>query len=281
MMRVYIEGIGLCGPGLGGWTASLPVLAGRQDHVPAPTRLPPDTLLPANERRRAGRTVRLALAVGTEAFATAGRNPAGTATVFASSGGDGETIHEILSVLASPDRELSPTRFHHSVHNTPAGYWGLATGSRAPSSSLCCHDDSFIAGMLEALVLATVERQPVAMISYDVGYPAPLSDVRPIGAAFAVAFVLSPTATEAALGRIDLRLQRRSGMDRAMPSESLEVLRQSTPAARSLPLLAALASDVEAAITISYLGEMAVAFEVSPIRPARRVASAAPERVAG
>ncbi|MGH7190665.1 MAG: beta-ketoacyl synthase chain length factor, partial [Acetobacteraceae bacterium] len=229
----------------------------------------------------AGRTVRLALAVGTEAFATAGRNPAGTATVFASSGGDGETIHEILSVLASPDRELSPTRFHHSVHNTPAGYWGLATGSRAPSSSLCCHDDSFIAGMLEALVLATVERQPVAMISYDVGYPAPLSDVRPIGAAFAVAFVLSPTATEAALGRIDLRLQRRSGMDRAMPSESLEVLRQSTPAARSLPLLAALASDVEAAITISYLGEMAVAFEVSPIRPARRVASAAPERVAG
>lgn len=281
MMRVYVEGIGLCGPGLGGWTASVPVLAGRQKHGAAPTRLPPDTVLPANERRRAGRTVKLALAVGTEAFVAAGRDPVGTATVFASSGADGETIHEILSVLASANRELSPTRFHHSVHNTPAGYWGLATGSRAPSSSLCCHDDSFIAGMLEAVVLATVERRPVALICYDVEYPAPLCDVRRIGAAFAAAFVFSPTATAAASGRIEMSVQRTSGMDSAMPSDSLEALRRSTPAARSLPLLAALASDVEAAIAISYLGEMAVALDVSPIRPQARATAAAPEWVAG
>ena len=121
MMRLYVEGVGLCGPGLDGWAASLPILGGLQDYVPAPAMVPPSALLPANERRRAAQIVKIALAVGAEAFAAAGRDPADTATIFASSGGDGETIHEILSVLASPHRELSPTRFHNSVHNVAGG----------------------------------------------------------------------------------------------------------------------------------------------------------------
>ena len=84
-------------------------------------------------------TVRLAIAAGTEALAQAGRDPAEMAMVFAASGGDGETIHEILAVLATEQREVSPTRFHNSVHNAPSGYWALATGSRAPSISLSAY----------------------------------------------------------------------------------------------------------------------------------------------
>jgi len=270
MMRVYAEGVGLSGPGLDGWRAALPVLRNLQNHVWASTPVPPSELLPANERRRAVQTVRLALAAGAEAFAAAGRDPAETATVFASSGGDGETIHEILSVLASPHRELSPTRFHNSVHNTPAGYWGIATGSRAPASSLCCHDDSFAAGLLEAVVQAIVGRCVVALIAYDVQYPPPLRDARPVGAAFAVALVLAPMPTKAALGSINLRLQPGSRMARSrtastMPSAGLERLRQTTPAARSLPLLAALACGAEAAVTIDYLADMALVLEVAPV----------------
>ncbi len=281
MMRAYIEGVGLYGPGLDGWTASLPVLAGAQAHVPAPTRVPPSPLLPANERRRAVQTVRLALAVGAEAFAAAGRDPTATATVFTSSGGDGETIHEILSVLASPNRELSPTRFHNSVHNTPAGYWGIATESRTPSSSLCCHDDSFAAGLLEAAVQATVEGHPVALVAYDVQYPAPLSDVRPIGAAFAVAFVLAPEPFRTTQASIELQLRPRSGVASVMPSASLEALRQSTPAARSLPLLAALASRTETMIALGYLADMTLALDFTPTRADVALGIGGSERVPG
>lgn len=281
MMRVYIEGVGLCGPGLDGWTESLLVLAGVQAHIPAPTRVPSSPLLPANERRRAVQTVRLALAVGAEALAVAGRDPAATATVFTSSGGDGETIHEILSVLASPNRALSPTRFHNSVHNTPAGYWGIATESRAPSSSLCCHDDSFAAGLLEAAVQATVERRPVALVSYDVQYPPPLCDVRPIGGALAVALVLASEPSGAALAGIELRLRPRSGAASIMPSASLEALRQSTPAARSLPLLVALACRTKTAITLDYLADMTLALDFTPIRADVAFGVGGSERVPG
>jgi hypothetical protein len=264
-MRVYVDGIGLCGPGLAGWAASVPVLAGRQDYAPAPTVVPPSLLLPANERRRAAQIVKIALAVGAEAFAESGRDPAATATVFSSSGGDGDTIHEILSVLASPQRELSPTRFHNSVHNAAAGYWSIATGSIAASTSLCCHDDSFAAGLLEACVQVACGRQSVALLAYDVQYPAPLSAMRPVGAPFAVGLVLSPSPGAAASAWIELEL--RDGLDAApeIALPGLEDLRLSTPAARSIPLLAALARGGKAEVMLSYLDDMVLALRVTPL----------------
>ncbi|MGH6968903.1 MAG: beta-ketoacyl synthase chain length factor [Stellaceae bacterium] len=265
MIRVAIEGVGLCGPGLANWAASQPILAGQQNHVPSPPRVPASDLLPANERRRAVQTVRLALAVGAEAFAGAECDPAAIPTVFASSGGDGETIHEILSVLVSSNPELSPTRFHNSVHNTPAGYWGIGTRSQAPSTSLCCHDDSFIAGLLEAAALVTTESLRVALIAYDVQYPAPLSMARPIGAPFATALVLAPASSAAGFAHVALTLRPARGAPTTMTAPTLEALRRDTPAARSLPLLAALASRSAEELTLGYLAEMELALAVTPV----------------
>ncbi len=266
-MRVYLEGIGLRGPGLPGWAASTRLLAGTAPYVPSPLILPTSSLLPANERRRAVQIVKIALAVGAEAFAAAGRDPAHTATVFASSGGDGDTIHEILLVLASSERELSPTRFHNSVHNAAAGYWSIATGARAASTSLCCHDHSFAAGLLEAAVQAAAAQQEVALIAYDVPYPAPLSDARPIGAAFAVALILAPAPSPAALASLDLVL--RPGRDEAstVRAPGLERLRQNTPAARGLPLLTSLARQQKASVILNYLDDMVLALNIGPLGP--------------
>ena len=100
-MRVWVEGVGLSGPGLCGWQKSRPVLAGTEAYVHAPTIITASELLPAAERRRTGVPVKLALAVGREAFMNAGRDAATTATVFTSSGGDSENVHQICETLAS------------------------------------------------------------------------------------------------------------------------------------------------------------------------------------
>ncbi len=236
MMRAYIEGIGLCGPGLDGWGPSAAILAGHAAYAPADARPPAPTLLPAAERRRAPQTVKLALAVGTEAFAAAGRDPITTPTIFTSSGGDGDTIHDILNVLASPLRELSPTRFHNSVHNAAAGYWSIATGATAASTSLCAHDDSFAAGLLETCAQTTASNQAAALIAYDVPYPSPLFAVRPVSSIFGMALVLSPTPTQTSFARLDLTL-RPGPAAATQAAPALEELRQTTPAARCLPLL--------------------------------------------
>ena len=263
-MRVCVEGVGLLGSGLCGWQASRAVLAGVEPHLHAPAVIPPSDMLPAAERRRIGVPVKLALAVGREAFVNAGRDAAATATVFTSSGGDGENVHQICETLASAEREVSPTRFHNSVHNAAAGYWGIATGSREPSTSLCCYDASFAAGLLEAAAQVTADRTAVALLAYDQRYPQPLHAARPIGDAFAVALVLVPQRTDRTFAVLDISQVPADQSPTRMTQASLETVRVSVPAGRSLPVLAALARGMAEAATLEYLGAYRLRVQVDP-----------------
>ncbi len=166
-LTAFIESIGLVGPGLTDWPHAADVLSGRVPYAPARTELPPPAGLPSAERRRTGPVVRVALAAGHEAVAASGRDAAMLATVFSASGGDGQNCHAICETLAGDDRQLSPTRFHNSVHNAPAGYWSIATRAMATSNVLCAHDGSFAAGLLESLCQVVVDRVPTLLIAYD------------------------------------------------------------------------------------------------------------------
>jgi beta-ketoacyl synthase-like protein len=260
-MRAYVEGIGLLGPGLPGWEASRAVLTGRAACVPAAPAVPASELLPPAERRRTGVPVKLALAVGREAFVNAGRDAATTATVFTASCGDGQNLHDMCESLASPEREVSPTRFHNSVHNAAAGYWGIATRSREASTSLCAYDASFAAGLLEAMAQVAVEHAPVALLAYDQPYPEPLNRARPIGGIFAAALVLAPARTDRALAVIEVSLTPEPAAATPMADAALEHARVTIPAGRALPLLAALARGADAAVVLDYLdgGQLLVA----------------------
>ncbi len=266
MMRVYVEGIGLRAPGLDGWAAGRPVLRGERAYGATPLNLPPIELLPANERRRMVTTVKLALATGIEAFAMAKRAPSETATVFTSSGGDGETICNILETLASAQLDVSPTRFHNSVHNAPAGYWSIATKAQAPTTALCAHDGSFAAGLLDAVSQAVADDHPVGLVAYDIPYPEPLNAIRPIHHALGVALVVAPVQTEASFAALNISLARKPMPASTIEDPGLEALRRDNPAARCLPLLAAMARGRDTSVVLDYVGGNVVAVSVSPLR---------------
>ena len=267
MTRVYVEGVGLAGPGLAGWDSARTVLAGLEAYAPAPTVVAAPSGLPAAEGRRTGLPVRLALAVAQEAFAHAGRDPASTATVFTSSSGDGDNVHAILEKLATRDRDVSPTRFHNSVHNAAAGYWSIAARSHAPSTSLCGYDASFAAGLLDAASQIAVDREAVALIVYDHPYPEPLHAKRPLMDNFAAALILTPEPGEHAFAALDIDITR-GGSKAVTPvgDSALETLRTVVPAARCLPLLAALAREARATVEIEYLAGARLTVEVAPCR---------------
>jgi len=262
--RIFVEGIGLFGPGLNGWQVSRRLLTGDEDYAYAPTVVTASELLPAAERRRTGLPVKLALAAGSAAFAHAARDAATTATVFSSSSGDGENLHHMCSALAATERDISPTRFHNSVHNAPAGYWSIATRSHAPSTSLCCHDASFAAGLLDAASQVTVDDRPVALISYDQPYPEPLHAVRSIDAGFGVALVMAPQATRQSFAALDIHLVSGPASATNMTDAGLETLRVGVPAARCLPLLAALARGTAAVVILAYGAENCLRVAVTP-----------------
>lgn len=189
-VRILVEAVELCGPGLPDWNTSRLVLAGTEAYRSAPVVLQPPPFLSPAERRRAVPSVKLALSVGAGAAGRSGHDPRSLPAVFASSGADGETINAILLALTMPDREVSPTRFHNSVHNAPSGYWGIAMQSQAAVTSLSAHDASFAAGLLEASVQAASGGHPVLLVAYDLPYPEPLHSARRIEASFGVALVL-------------------------------------------------------------------------------------------
>lgn len=264
MMRVFIEGVGLLGPGLDGWAASRSVLSGAVPYVSAATNLRASEMLPAAERRRAGVPIKLALAVGQEAFRQAGRDTRSAATVFTSSGGDNDNVHAINSILATAPREVSPTRFHNSVHNAAAGYWCIAAESREPSTSLCAYDASFAAGLLESATQVAEDDAIVALITYDHPYPEPLHAVRPITAAFGMALIMSSRQNENSLAQIEVSFVAGRAEESTMKEAGLEALRCGVPAARGLPLLAALASGNSTQISIGYFDENHLNIRVTP-----------------
>ena len=120
-MKLYVNGIGTLGPGLVGWAGSRAVLAGE---IPLCETAPPEpsaSLLPPNERRRSSETVRWALHVAQEAMQQAEVDAREVATVFASSDGETGVLDRLCTALAAPQRTISPTLFHHSVHNAASG----------------------------------------------------------------------------------------------------------------------------------------------------------------
>ena len=260
-LSARVLGVGLVGPGLAGWRDARAVLAGSAPYVPAATVIPSPESLPPTERRRAGKGVKLVLAAGLAACADAGREARELAAVFTSSSGDGENQHAICEVLASPEREISPTRFHNSVHNAPAGYWGIATGAMAPSDSLAAFDASFAAGLVEALGrLAADPSREVLVVAYDAPYPEPLKAARPIADAFGVGLVMGPASASGEGCLIAAAFAREAPT--ALADAALESVRTGIPSARALALLQLLASGKPGRVVLEYLDELSLAVEV-------------------
>ncbi len=260
MITVHLAGIGLCGAGMADWPAGRALLRGElpfsnEQPNPAPA------ILPAAERRRCGQATRYALQVAHEAVTTAGISPTEAAVVFASADADGENLHYILESLASPAHEVSPTRFHNSVHNAAAGYWNIATGARTPANSIAGFDNSFSAGLVEAATQVATGNRPVLLVAFDLPFPSPLNEVRPILAPFATALLLTPQATASTLAQLTIGLVASHGEESCCATAELEKLRRGNPAARALPLLQAIAQQQQLRCLLSW-GSNDVSVEV-------------------
>ena len=262
-LKIWIDGIGLLGPGLPSWAASLAVLRGTSAWQSAATVLPPPARLPPAERRRAGAAVKLALAVADEAVAQAQLDPATLATVFTSSSGEGSNCHLLCETLATPAPLVSPTRFTNSVHNAASGCWHIAVASRASSTSLCAFDGSLGAGLLEAATSVALSRAPVLLVASDSPYPEPLHAVRPLPDHFGLALLLSPVATAQSIAAMTITIADGTEPLRRCADPALEALRRAIPAAVALPLLAALAAAVHEPVVLDYLPRTRLRIELS------------------
>ena len=255
-MKLDVLGCAVRAPGFPDWPTARRVLTGGAQYDRDAVRARAASVaLPANEQRRLPATARDALGVGAEALADARIDDArDIATVFASCGSDGEITHQICEALARTPPQMSPTRFHNSVHNAPGGYWSIAFRSHAPSTSLCAFEASFSSALLEAAAQVATEQRRVLLVVYDLPYPAPLSSLWNVTMPFCVGIVLAPHESAHRAIEIEMAGERHeASWPEGVPSEL-----RTNPAAASLPLLALVASGRPGRVVLPHAGENAV-----------------------
>lgn len=258
-----VTGVGAWTQGAPDWPALRGVLRGEHGLDDGAPAKPAADALPAGERRRAPDGVRLAAEVAQQACAMAQCDPAGLPCVFASTHGELAVTDYVCETLARVPRELSPTKFHNSVLNAPAGYWTIATGCAAASSAVTAHHYSFAAGLLEAASFACAEQTPVVFACCEVGSTGPLGEMTRTTLAFGVALVLSPAAACGA--RLAWSLREADSTTLPEVQLALRTVAGDNPAnAHALALLAALAGPETAELALPLSPGLSLDMEITP-----------------
>lgn len=256
LTALAITGVGVCASGMLDWPMARAVLRGEADYVPLPLPKFDIPALPVTERRRVSATSRLAINAATQAVAGLPDTMlAGLASVFASADGDGPVLANMLDALAQPDVTLSPTLFHNSVFNAPAGYWTIASRACVASTTVAAGAGSFAAGLLEAGLQMVTSGNPVLYVAVDMPFPHSLSAFAVNGDAFACALLLAPAGQSAGapLGTIS-RWERPAAAPAPGGSPTMLAAHfAGNAAAASLPLLEAIARRVSTAVTVPFL----------------------------
>jgi hypothetical protein len=194
-LAVRIDSIAIWSSRLPDWNTARAVIRG-DAAAPEPAPRPAPTVLAPAERRRAPDTVALALHVAVAACESAGRVPTELRSVFASTHGDLAISDYMCATLATTPAQLSPTKFHNSVHNAAAGYWSIGTGSHMPYTAVSAARYTFAVGLLEAATQAATDEVPVLYVAYDIEARGPFATVAPSRGLLGVALVLSPHHAE-------------------------------------------------------------------------------------
>ena len=246
LMEALVTGLGAWGPGFSNLEQFQALLAsGEQpsadDVAPKPERIA------SRERRRAPLMVKLAVEVADQAFQMASLDPATAQSVFTSGIGDADITDYMCRILAGPDKQLSPTKFHNSVHNAAAGYWSMSTACEKPATFISSMYNSFSLALVEAMVQVTSDNVPVLLVASDLAMPTPMRGMHPIENMLGVALVLMPVSAKPRCGNlactISLSLQAAPTAQTPWPAlhtQALNELYRSSPAARSLCFLEAI-----------------------------------------
>jgi hypothetical protein len=266
IIDIAIAGIGIWSPEVSNWEDAVAVLCGNVENAANSTLRPAPSALQPTERRRAPESVLMGVEVAQQACEMAGVAPRDLPHVFASSYGDLPINDYLCETLAQSPLEVSPIRFHNSVHNAPAGYWAIATGCTRSSTAISAGDSTFGAGILETSLIALSTDHAALLAAYDVPGAGPLRDVVACDSKFAVGMVLA-TQCATPIARIRIALDNNpSTAELASGASVLHASHCDNPAARSLGLLQAIARKEPGVVRVAAGPQLMLDMEILPWR---------------
>ncbi len=243
-IKCNIVGVGALGPGFSNWLELKQVFSGERKVDGAETVSPKPSVIPANERRRAPLPVKMAVEVSSQALEQSGFESSEVACVFGSGISDTDITDYMCRVLTTDLKQLSPTKFHNSVHNAAAGYWTISTGCMKSANSVAAFNETAAACLVEAMIHCDQENEPVLMTLFDIKAHSAFRDVFDCEDGFAAAVLICPEGyavpekvqANLCLYEVSSELKETS----PLKTLALKPLYSTNPSAKVLPLLEAL-----------------------------------------
>lgn len=141
--------------------------------------------------------------------------------IFSSQHGDlAKTVTLIKDAAVSED--LSPTQFALSVHNATTGLFGITTDNIAPTTTISATENTFIEGLVEAMMQCQQENSPVIYAYCDFPVPEEYSQFEKNKPARCVAMILSPQSNND-MGTINIALDSQNHVSMNEPCMDLAV----------------------------------------------------------
>ncbi|MDZ4262574.1 MAG: beta-ketoacyl synthase chain length factor [Pseudomonadota bacterium] len=245
-IAVDLVGIGAWGPAFNNWEELQALLSNPSlgDERQWTTQVPKPDIIPANERRRAPLPVRAAVEVSWQALQQAGLSSSDVACVFGSGLGDTEITDYMCRALTTTEKQLSPTKFHNSVHNAAAGYWTISTGCMKSANSIAAYQNTAGLALLEGMIQCQQHNEPVLVTLFDTAAHDAYRQIFACEHSFAAALLLVPAgAVPAPLARLTMGVETAAtAVAPEFPHKQLGNLYRDNPAAKVLGLLQQLAA---------------------------------------
>ena len=282
-LRCALTGIGAWGPGFNDWPSlrALLLQSAPQDESAFTTSTPKPEVIPANERRRAPLPVKAAVDVSWQALQQSGIASSEVACVFGSGLGDTEITDYMCRALTTAEKQLSPTKFHNSVHNAAAGYWTISTHCMKSANSIAAYHMTAGLALLEAMTQCVLHNEPVLITLFDTVAHDAYRQIFDCEHSFAAALLITPigfTSTGFAgatpLAELTLTQEPAQATQPEWSSPTLNTLYQGNPAAKILSVLAAIAQfetdkeQTQAQLALSTSSSISIALKTASISAA-------------
>lgn len=264
-LECKVLGIGAWGPGFNNWEElqariAQSSIAEEDLNVIAPK----PEIIPANERRRSPLPVKIAVEVSSQALAQSGLQSEQVACVFGSGLGDTQITDYMCRALNTELKQLSPTKFHNSVHNAAAGYWTISSHCMKSANSIAAYHHTAGMCLLEAVSQAVLHDEPVLITLFDIKAHDVYQQIFPCSFDFAAAILVAPSHFESdkAIASLQIECLAEKATLNTMPNTGLELIAEQNPAAKILPLLATLNGSGESSLSLSLSDSSALQVDI-------------------
>lgn len=245
--RCNLVGIGAWGPGFNNWQELKTHLLNKAEDTDTKPITPKPAIIPANERRRSPLPVKIAVETSWQAAQQSTIAPQDMACVFGSGLGDTDITNYMCRALNSELKQLSPTKFHNSVHNAAAGYWTISTGCMKSANSIAAYHNTAGLALLEGISQSAFQNEIMLITLFDDKAHNAYRDIFACDTAFSAALIVTPhhMHQDKSLATIALSLNNQEYPKQELNNAHLNTLYQQNPAAKILSVLEVLANIEE------------------------------------